>query len=322
MKIFIFVLIICVTSTYSSEKLSPLLKDHDLTCHYTFENLSKGKLRDNSSNRNDSTNFNARMNQNGIFKNSCDLSHNGYIDLSDFRFSPNFTLSLWVNIKSVKNGQCFIGKHKANGDNLFLFGIWDGGYNVDIGDQHHAGGKPYTGWQHLILTSHVQNNGTFITVYHNGQELWSKLFSNKYGDTKGKTWTIGQDWDGQNRSDFFYGEIDEVALFKRVLSRNEILRLHKDYAKHTSIRLKSPFTAKTHNGTLQDIINPRVNLFNISVHDFEREWANKFGTEWTDKYRSSARSTEKIPFMNAFSRETIFKFRQEKLSGVTLVFYN
>ena len=216
----------------------------------------------------------------------------------------------------------YIGKHKNNGDNIFLFGLWAEGYHVRIRNTRHEAGKPYLGWQHLVLTGKVISRETDLTLYHNGKTVWSKTLQSTLADTKGKGWTIGQEWDGQSRGDYLNADLDELAFFKRALSKNEVNQLFRDYSKHTTVELENPLSAKNHDGTLQDLLNPGHKIFEITKDQFEKKWAKKYGAVWTDKYRSSARSTEKVPFLEAFSRETIFKFRQDKLSGVTLVFYN
>ena len=50
------------------------------------------------------------------------------------------------------------------------------------------------------------------------------------GSTAGRGWTIGQDWDGDSESDYYNGAIDEVKIFNKVLSSDEVNALHNDSA--------------------------------------------------------------------------------------------
>ena len=108
MKFLSIVFLFAVGSLFSGERLSPLLKNNDLTFYTNFDELIQGQIKDQSGNRNHSFEFKGELKPNGIFGKYFELKNNAYIDLDDFRANPNFTISLWVNIKSLKNGQCFI----------------------------------------------------------------------------------------------------------------------------------------------------------------------------------------------------------------------
>ncbi|MHC4240308.1 MAG: LamG-like jellyroll fold domain-containing protein, partial [Planctomycetota bacterium] len=43
-------------------------------------------------------------------------------------------------------------------------------------------------------------------------------------------WTIGQEWDGFRRTDFFKGKIDDVKIYGRALSAEQIEQLYQSQA--------------------------------------------------------------------------------------------
>ena len=195
MKFLSIVFLFASFSLFSGERLSPLLKNNDLTFYSNFDELIQGQIKDQSGNRNHSFEFKGEIKPNGIFGKYFELKNKAYIDLDDFRTNPNFTISLWVNIKSLKNGQCFMGKHKNNGDNIFLFGLWAEGYHVRIRNTRHEAGKPYLGWQHLVLTGKVIGRETDLTLYHNGKTVWSKtLQSTRVKISTGKSARSNDSW--------------------------------------------------------------------------------------------------------------------------------
>jgi hypothetical protein len=145
------------------------------------------------------------------------------VDTNDFDLPNNFTISLWINPASTNDGQCFIGKHSSDGANKFLFGFWHGGYNVRLQTDVYRTGVKTTGWQHLaVVASQKDASHTDVTVYKNGDILWSHTFDDIAGDMSGKAWTIGQEWDSNTRTDFFNGTIDDVRIYNRHLGGEEI----------------------------------------------------------------------------------------------------
>jgi len=153
--------------------------------------------------------------------------YSDYVDLTDFDVGNSFTISLWINPTSSSNKRCFIGKHSNSGENLFLIGYWDYGYNVRIRDDKYVDGDRTTGWQHLtVVCKQTGESATQVTYYKNGTILWEHEFDEVLGDASGKSWTIGQDWDSSNsRTDFFKGYIDKICFYDRALTAEEVRNL-------------------------------------------------------------------------------------------------
>ena len=144
------------------------------------------------------------------------------IDTRDIDLPDSFSLTLWANPYRISSGQCLIGKHTGKGLNLFLLGIGDGGYAVTLRSTQHTLGPATTGWQHLGVVVEEADSGSIVTLYKNGNMLSSQTYPDLVGDLSGKAWTMGQEWDGDVRSDFFQGQICDVRIYRKALTQNEV----------------------------------------------------------------------------------------------------
>ncbi|AOR23440.1 RHS repeat-associated core domain-containing protein [Clostridium taeniosporum] len=154
------------------------------------------------------------------------------MEFNDFDTSDTFTVSLWLKPDKNTDGQCFLGKHTDDGNNIFLMGFWDNGYEVNIRDKSYSsnGADAKTeDYQHLVaVIKKVDDTKSHVTVYKNNEELWNTDINGVIGSTKGKGWTLGQDWDGSSVTDLFKGEIDELAIYNRDLTVDEVGYLYNN----------------------------------------------------------------------------------------------
>lgn len=79
---------------------------------------------------------------------------------------------------------------------------------------------PDDGWFHLMVTVDGEGNGT---LYMDGEPQES-FHTTIHPDPLGK-FSIGQQWDGSSASDHFKGYIDEITIYNRVLTPEEV-RIH------------------------------------------------------------------------------------------------
>lgn len=207
----------------------PIFIQKDILLHYSFDQVKGNKIIDSSGHRNDGTMLGAELVENGRFGKGVEFGQGKSIDAKDFRMNNDFTISLWLNLFSTKSGQSFIGKHTSGGGNIFLFGIWGGGYHVRIRAEASQSGVLERGWQHLVVVGDSKGRSTDITVYRDGEKLWNKKYNTTIAPTRGKPWTLGQEWDEGNRTDFLDGALDEVIVFKRALGKTELNRLFQLY---------------------------------------------------------------------------------------------
>ncbi len=147
-----------------------------------------------------------------------------YMDTVDFSVGEPFTVCMWINPETTDNGQCFIGRHSLGGSNHFLLGFFNDGYQINVGNYQYDSGNPITGWQHLAaVVEKINENLSHVSVYRNGTRLWKVSYATVMDDTDGRPWVVGMDWDGNSATDFFKGQVDDVNIYNRVLTSDEIL---------------------------------------------------------------------------------------------------
>ncbi|WP_278335194.1 RHS repeat domain-containing protein, partial [Clostridium beijerinckii] len=186
-----------------------------------------------------------------------------WVEFNDFDVPDTFTVSLWLKPDSTADGQSFLGKHNYDGNNIFLMGYWDNGYEVAVRNGYNSSvgtGSKTADYQHLVaVVKKVDDTKSRVTVYKNNEELWSQEINGLIGSAKRKGWVLGQDWDGGS-TDLFKGEIDEVAIYNRDLTANEVGYL---YSSKSTINSKyDPIIGRLDTRTINSGANSFVTKFN------------------------------------------------------------
>ena len=207
----------------------------NLIAHWEFEAGSGTTVNDSSANGYDGTISGAAWSTsvNGETDSTRSLTFDGandYIDSLDFDINNDFTVSAWIN-PGATNNRAVLSKHTSAGDNLLIVGFYGDGYHVNLRNQVFTSGTPQTGWQHIAVTGEEIESGTRLALYRNGLKLWEYDSPAQVGDfSGGKGWTIGQDWDNNNRTDFFDGNIDDVRIYDGALTPAEVESLAANFA--------------------------------------------------------------------------------------------
>ncbi|NEQ65005.1 MAG: LamG domain-containing protein [Symploca sp. SIO2D2] len=147
-----------------------------------------------------------------------------YVELGDFNPGNTFTIELWVRPNNTSNGQCFIGKNSASGGNIFLLGYWNNGLHALLRSEilEITGENTSENWFHLAVVVNQIGTSSTINLYKDGSSLGEETVTQKLGNPEGKPWTLGQDWDDSETSDFFSGQIDEVRMWNYARSEEQI----------------------------------------------------------------------------------------------------
>ena len=163
------------------------------------------------------------------------LKFNGtsnYVNVSPFPSTTNpLTISAWVYPTSFAptgfgsgNGGTIIEENESGGGAGWIFGISDGGSTGQLwfwpsggNDKFSTNTVPLNKWTHVVATY----DGTSIRFYINGvlnsvQTMSAPQGSATFLKIGAKAWTTG----------YWQGKLDEVRLYNRALSPQEVLQLY------------------------------------------------------------------------------------------------
>lgn len=182
-----------------------------------------GKTTDSSGNSFDATNHGASFTNNGKINGAWDLDgDDDYLEIPDHNkldLTGNFTISAWVYPRDWgENDQGRIVCHGGDEGNGYCFHvIGHGRLMIQINDDLHATSVNVTylnEWHHVAVT----RSGTTITFYGDGVAKGTRNSAAPIGSSHGVR--IG----ASNENDYrdFEGSIDEVAIWNRALSEEEI----------------------------------------------------------------------------------------------------
>ena len=145
-----------------------------------------------------------------------------------FNNGDNFSLSLWFK-SSKASGQAYqnalFSAHTSTGGNELIvsMGTSLGSFYLrlySVFNNNVSSGFNGDTWHHLVLT---QNTATDVTkIYVDKVSIGSFTHLDLRWDSMGRV-SIGQEWDSSTASsDFFLGQIDDVAIWKDVLTTSDI----------------------------------------------------------------------------------------------------
>jgi len=210
---------------YSRQLITPAEPDTaSLVAHYEFE----GTTNDSSSNGRNGTAVGDPIFVAGKIGQAISLDGIGdYVEITGYKgiLGPNaITVTAWINTTATETG-AIIGWGPNVGGQRFGFRIDDGrlrtehhGGNVQ-GDTNVNDGE----WHHVAVT--VQENATIsypeVVLYLNGQDDTRPGTSpNAFALTADQDVSIGRRPASDDR--YFMGQIDDVRIYERVLSQEEI----------------------------------------------------------------------------------------------------
>jgi len=176
--------------------------------------------------------------------------------------TESFTWSVWIKTATTSQ-DTIIGVNPANGANRYmLFVTATGVLSLYSGDAHHYTTVTVNDdiWHHIVVTRDHETGYNRFYIDSVRDDTGNYTTTSHIESTDNVS--IGQEFDGAAASDFFDGLIDEVAMFNRTLSYDEIKSLYNssDYS------LSNNFTSLnegTH--TYQTYSIDRSGNFNITL---------------------------------------------------------
>lgn len=150
---------------------------------------------------------------------------NDFVNTTVSELNPPLTISAWVNIDNENADQTLISNEDGNSDELGIR-IQDG----DVIWVHDYGGVRLSSgqvkndnWEHLAMTI----NGTNLTAYQNGSAIDTVSDTNTTV-IDGTIFKIGTQGDGS--TDPLNGKVDDVRIYNRSLSSEEIRWIYEEEA--------------------------------------------------------------------------------------------
>ncbi len=224
---------------------------------------------------------------------------NDYIEVGTSSFDPRssdgaYTFSFWAYTtgpSTATNANNYLGKHTANGANIFNFGYWGNNLTLTIRSAvisfTSLGWEPDNEWVHYAISAKETNGNTNVSVYKNGEVVWSGVLADTLGSfsSNDKPWVLGQDWDSATViSDFFEGKMDNVRFYNEQLDATEIRGIYNS----ESAKIYLPFDVDFDdissylNGSQTGGVTFRAGINNNSAYfDGVNDYV-EFGTGTTD----------------------------------------
>ena len=188
---------------------------------WTFDERGVNKALDFSGHGNDGTYGGGVNAVDGVLDGAIQLNA-GYVAIdgivNDLK-GTNLTLSAWIKTNQSGEGNLFAANDSTSGYAL-LFGVQGGNpYRWDGGDQQF--GPPVNNNQWHLLT-YVRDGGTG-SIYVDG--TLRATYTSSFSLTDITRWSIGQEWDDSTPSDFYNGLVDDVRVYSKALTADEVQEL-------------------------------------------------------------------------------------------------
>ncbi|MFL2983818.1 MAG: beta strand repeat-containing protein [Candidatus Neomarinimicrobiota bacterium] len=160
-----------------------------------------------------------------------DNDHVYIANSSDFE-SDNFTVQAWINLDAFANDDYFVYRHKT-----WFIGFSRSGTNIEGGVRDDDGHWLYPistttpsaggGWYHVVLTFDGTGSSTeYARLYINGSLEDTESESNHDLNSQTTKVGIGVKINGSSISNYFDGQVDDVAFWNEVLTASEVSALY------------------------------------------------------------------------------------------------
>lgn len=147
---------------------------------------------------------------------------NNYISLNNLSIPTDISVSAWVYSTNFTQQGMIVVKNPVNAEWEFFFEnngklVWNtsGGYSVSASCAHPSN----SAWHHVVATQ----SGTTATIYIDGSQCFTGT-KNAIGNASGEI-DIGRYTGGY----YFNGSIDDVRIYNRAISANEVNALYQSY---------------------------------------------------------------------------------------------
>lgn len=218
-----------IAALYDDQKDAPVVTTA-LVADYTFDNT-----RNDQSEYQNNAYGNAVSTKDRFGKANKAVTFDGNTSFIEAANSPqlntDFTsISFWVNVRSLPaSGEKFILSHggwqerwkislPSHGKPVFTTHAATCCNDMDSGD---GNALPIGEWKHVVMT----HDGITDRIYFNGSQVNEKAYAGALSQT-GHPFGIG--YDPIDKTNFFDGSLDEVQVYNRALTAQEVLDLYNE----------------------------------------------------------------------------------------------
>ena len=154
-----------------------------------------------------------------------------------FDFIKEFTISVWIKPNQTFNGQKFIITKFKNYDDSYSLGIENNKIDARLNPKKN-GWQVFSGSTNIDKSLWINLNmilkNNLINIYMNGKLEFSKSFIDSLYDSQAPL--VFGDFYGNNfyLDRLFNGSLDDIAIYNRALSDQEVEQLYKGCTKETA----------------------------------------------------------------------------------------
>nr|CRH07076.1 exported protein of unknown function [Candidatus Magnetococcus massalia] len=139
----------------------------------------------------------------------------------------SFTLAFWFRPgNNNATGSCIFCKYDASGNAEFLLGMGNKNATVTVAGVAGASCEiNKNSYMHLVVTvDKSSSTETNVTYYKNGSLLCAAdpMTAVLGNPNTGANWSLGRGWSGSAHDSFFEGRIDDLKIYDRLLTPDEI----------------------------------------------------------------------------------------------------
>ena len=143
------------------------------------------------------------------------VTMDGVVD--DFT-GDDVTMAAWIKTTTAGEGDFFsMNPQSGNqfllcilgGDILFYESGWEPAAGVSVNDGT---------WHHVVAT----RENMYVKIYVDGVYMISGSYTSTVRFAASNRWSIAQEWDDSTPSDFYTGSVDDVRLYDRSLTAEQV----------------------------------------------------------------------------------------------------
>ena len=276
------------------QRRAALLDQADPVAHYTFDQPAELTVPDDSGHDFWATATGPIESEQSLSGTAPRFDGSAYFVISDDRMLqfPRLTVSAWVLPDTVEGRWGVVAKRSRGGRAPYVLAIREGGITFEATDASGDWSYNMTGkrvvephvWSHVVA---VCEEGVGVKVYCNGELVGEKAATQPLAETD-DVLTIGyENWGGQpaqaGQSGNFHGVIDEVKIWSRPLSPDEISEEYerlREQAEADAQRRADEAEAAAERAArfAAEVVAPEgLDWQLVKADDFERE---TLGPEW------------------------------------------